>query len=168
MWRANALFVTYEAIQLSYKQWYGLWPMCSLDFKCSWRCELYRYFLKEVNMKWAAVCEKVPYGLSRSHTKRRTGARGCARPSFGMTPTFQKKKKIRFFFFFFFFFFIRCHMGPRPPVFWYDTDSGHKGSFCMAPPISWLTFYVLCLFFMWCTNEDFTIYWTLQPSYEQW
>ncbi len=32
--------------------------------------------------------EKAPYGLSRCHTKRRTGARGRARPSFGMTPTF--------------------------------------------------------------------------------
>ena len=40
-----------------------------------------------------AIRKKVPYGLSRCHTKRRTGARGRARPSFGMTPTFQKKKK---------------------------------------------------------------------------
>ncbi len=36
---------------------------------------------------------KTPNVLSRCHTKRRTGARGRARPSFGMTPTFQKKKK---------------------------------------------------------------------------
>ena len=35
--------------------------------------------------------EKVPNGPSRCHTKRRMGARGCAHPSFGMTPTFQKK-----------------------------------------------------------------------------
>ncbi len=37
--------------------------------------------------RWAALCE-VPNVLSRCHTKRRTGARGSARPSFGMTPTF--------------------------------------------------------------------------------
>ncbi len=42
---------------------------------------------------WAALREKVPNVLSRCHTKIRTGARGRARPSFGMTPTFQKKKK---------------------------------------------------------------------------
>ncbi len=33
--------------------------------------------------------ENVPKGLSRCHTKRRTGARGRARPSYGMTPTFE-------------------------------------------------------------------------------
>ena len=37
--------------------------------------------------------KKVPNCLSRCHTKRRTDARGCARPSFGMTPTFPKKKE---------------------------------------------------------------------------
>ncbi len=37
---------------------------------------------------WAALHEKVPNVLSRCHTKRRTGARGRARPTFGMTPTF--------------------------------------------------------------------------------
>ncbi len=37
---------------------------------------------------WAVLHEKVPSGLSCCHTKRRT----VARPSFGMTPTFQKKK----------------------------------------------------------------------------
>ncbi len=37
--------------------------------------------------------EKVPNVLSRCHTKRRTSARRRAHPSFGMTPTFQKKKK---------------------------------------------------------------------------
>ena len=42
---------------------------------------------------WAALREKVPNVLSHCHTKRRTGARGRARPSFGMTPTYQKKKK---------------------------------------------------------------------------
>ena len=41
---------------------------------------------------WAPLCEKVPDVLSRCHTKRRTGARCRARPSFGMTPTFQKMK----------------------------------------------------------------------------
>ncbi len=39
-----------------------------------------------------ALHEKVPNVLSCCHTKRRTGAQGRARPSFGMTPTFQKKK----------------------------------------------------------------------------
>ena len=39
-------------------------------------------------MIWAALREKVSNGLSRCHTKRRTGALGRARPSFGMTPTF--------------------------------------------------------------------------------
>ncbi len=42
---------------------------------------------------WAVSCEKIPYVLSRCHTKRRTDARGRARPSFGMTPTFQKKNQ---------------------------------------------------------------------------
>ena len=38
---------------------------------------------------WAALCEKVPNGLSRCHTKRRMGARGRTHPSFGRThPSF--------------------------------------------------------------------------------
>ncbi len=37
---------------------------------------------------WAALREKVPNVLSRCHTKRRTGAQGHARPSFGTTLTF--------------------------------------------------------------------------------
>ena len=41
---------------------------------------------------WAALREKVPNVFSRCRTKRRTGANGRARPSFGMTPTFQEKK----------------------------------------------------------------------------
>ncbi len=41
-----------------------------------------------VGHKWVRLHKKVPYGLSRCHTKRRTGARGRACPSFGMTPTF--------------------------------------------------------------------------------
>ncbi len=36
--------------------------------------------------------EKVPNGLSRCHTKKRMGVRGCAHPSVSMSPTFQKKK----------------------------------------------------------------------------
>ncbi len=36
---------------------------------------------------WAELREKVPNVLSRCHTKRRAGARGRTRPSFGMTPT---------------------------------------------------------------------------------
>ncbi len=40
---------------------------------------------------WAALHEKVPNVLSRCHTKRRTGARGHARPSFGMTPEIMCK-----------------------------------------------------------------------------
>ncbi len=36
--------------------------------------------------RWVALREKVPDVLSCCHTKRRTGARGRARPSFGMTP----------------------------------------------------------------------------------
>ncbi len=44
-------------------------------------------------MTWAALPKKVPNVLSRCHTKRRMGAQGRARPSFGMTPTFLKKKK---------------------------------------------------------------------------
>ena len=42
---------------------------------------------------WAALREKVPCALSRCHTKGMMGMRGCADPSFGMTPTIQKKKK---------------------------------------------------------------------------
>ncbi len=49
---------------------------------------------------WAASHKKVPNGLSRRHTKRRTGVRDWAGPSFGMTLTF-------FYFLFFFFFCIR-------------------------------------------------------------
>ncbi len=46
---------------------------------------------------WEALHEKVPNVLSRCHTKRRTGARGRARPSFGIIPTFYNflgEKKI--------------------------------------------------------------------------
>ena len=39
--------------------------------------------------RWVASRENV---LSRCHTKRRTGVHGRTRPSFGMAPTFQKKK----------------------------------------------------------------------------
>ena len=39
-------------------------------------------------VSWAASREKVPYGLSQCHTKRRMGARGHTHPSFGVTPTF--------------------------------------------------------------------------------
>ena len=38
---------------------------------------------------WAVLREKVLNVLSRCHTKRRTGTRGRAHPSFGITPTFQ-------------------------------------------------------------------------------
>ncbi len=41
---------------------------------------------------WAVSHKKFPNVLSH-HTKRRMGVRGRAHPSFGMTPTFQKKKK---------------------------------------------------------------------------
>ena len=44
---------------------------------------------------WVAFCKKVPNVLSRCHAKRRKCARGRARPSFGMTPTFPKKKRKR-------------------------------------------------------------------------
>ena len=37
---------------------------------------------------WVVLREKVPNVQSRCHTKRRMGVCGCARPSFGMTPTF--------------------------------------------------------------------------------
>ncbi len=59
---------------------------CAQD-KSMWEC---------LNHNWAALREKVPNVLSRCQTKRRMGARGRAHPSFqsfGMTPTFQKKKK---------------------------------------------------------------------------
>ena len=36
---------------------------------------------------WAVTREKVPYGLSRCHTKRRAAAAPLARPSFSMTTT---------------------------------------------------------------------------------
>ena len=50
------------------------------------------------SIKWTVLHEKVLNVLSHCHTKRRTGALGHARPSFGMTPTFQKRKKSQFFF----------------------------------------------------------------------
>ncbi len=43
----------------------------------------------------ASLCEKVPNVLSPCHTKRRMGVRGRAHRSFGMTPTFQKKKNLK-------------------------------------------------------------------------
>ncbi len=76
---------------------------------------------------WAALREKVPNVLSRCHTKRRTGARGRDRPSFGMTPTFLnfflKKKQIFENFFFFFSMSVSYQKkggrGPaRPSFFW--------------------------------------------------
>ncbi len=53
-------------------------------------------FLSE-GENWAASCEKVPTGLSCCHTKRRTGMRGRARSSIGMTQTFPppQKKKVK-------------------------------------------------------------------------
>ncbi len=65
---------------------------------------------------WAALCEKVPNALSRSHTKRWTGARGRVRPSFGMTPTFPKKKSQKKF--------SKKKNLKSPPFFWYDNDAG--------------------------------------------
>ncbi len=44
-------------------------------------------------IKVGAPHEKVPYGLSRCHTKRRMALHGRTHPSFGMTLTFPKKKK---------------------------------------------------------------------------
>ena len=41
---------------------------------------------------WAASSKKAPNALSR-HTKRKMVELGRAHLSFGMTPTFQKKKK---------------------------------------------------------------------------
>ncbi len=41
----------------------------------------------KASYNWVALCEKVPYGLSRCHTKRRTGAAPRALPYFGMTTT---------------------------------------------------------------------------------
>ena len=73
---------------------------------------------------WAVLCEKVPNLLSRCHTKRRLGGHGRARPSFGMTPTFQ----------IFLGFFFEKSMSyqkksvsyqMRPSFFWYDNNSGH-------------------------------------------
>ncbi len=92
-------------------------------------------------IKWAELSKKVPNVLSRCHTKRRTGARGRARPSFGMKPTFLKKKKRKrkrkkkFQKINFFFsknskksvsYQKKGGRGPaRPSFFWYDNDSGH-------------------------------------------
>ena len=41
----------------------------------------------------AAARERVPNVLSRCHTKRRTSVCGRARPSFGIKPTYKKKRK---------------------------------------------------------------------------
>ncbi len=48
--------------------------------------------LVSLMLTWAVSRKKVPNVLSRCHTKRTIGACGRAHPSFGMTPTFQKKK----------------------------------------------------------------------------
>ncbi len=72
---------------------------------------------------WASLREKVPNVLTRCQTKRRTGARGRASPSFGMTPTFQKKKK-------------KWKFTITITIFfWYDTDSGRKGHFRTTLPV---------------------------------
>ncbi len=64
----------------------------------------WRSFFASLKDKWVALREKVLNILSRRHTKRRTGTRGFACPSFGRRPTFLeffwKKKKFWFFFFF--------------------------------------------------------------------
>ena len=74
----------------------------------------WRSFFASLKDKWVALREKVLNILSRRHTKRRTGTRGFACPSFGRRPTFLeffwKKKK---FWFFFFFLKSRCHTKRR-------------------------------------------------------
>ncbi len=40
--------------------------------------------------------QKGTYGLSRCHTKRRTGAGGRTLPSFGVTPNLKKRDQIFF------------------------------------------------------------------------
>ncbi len=45
------------------------------------------------NAIWAKILGKVPNVLSRCHTKRRVGVLGRACPSFGMSPTFPKKRR---------------------------------------------------------------------------
>ncbi len=68
---------------------------------------------KNILYNWVASHE-VPNGLSRCHTKRTMGARGCAHPSFGRTPTFYNYLEkifwqffnfLSFFLFFLLFFF---------------------------------------------------------------
>ncbi len=61
--------------------------------------------------RWAALREKIPYVLSRCHTKGRMGACGRAHLSFGMIPTFLYFFK--FLFIYFFFFLSRCHTKRR-------------------------------------------------------
>ncbi len=74
---------------------------------------------------------KVPYGLSWCHAKRRMGAGGRAHPSFGMTPTFFNLKFFLFYFILFFIFFWRsqCHTKSARPSFGMTTTQDIRDLF---------------------------------------
>ncbi len=56
--------------------------------------ETYGWNISSIVM-WVVLCKTVLNGLSRSHTKRRMGTHGRARPSFSTTPIIQNKKQIQ-------------------------------------------------------------------------
>ncbi len=97
--------------------------------------------------KWAAWSEKVPNVLSRCHTKKRTGARGRARPSFGMTPTFYNFFENFFWKFFWNFFFI---LKSR-----YHTKRRVGNLFAYRSPNAYLsTLNYFCTFSMWMASHQ--------------
>ena len=62
------------------------WPIIAGFNESSWvHCRV------DSILTWVASREKVPYGLSRCHTKRRTGVRGRARPFLVWHRLFPKK-----------------------------------------------------------------------------
>ncbi len=73
--------------------------------------------------KWimcAVLCEKVPNGLSRCHTKRRMGAFKIKKKKNLKSVSYQNKGG-------------RGHV--RPTFFWYYTASGHLGRFRVTQPM---------------------------------
>ncbi len=127
-------------------------PDCFLNQISVFRCgAAFNFFCHLATPHWAALREKGPFCPESlqwcCHTKRRIGAHGRVRPSFGMTPNvpyterkkwsrngsrvepFQNSSRVEPFWLHFFFSVQYQVKGERghthPSFFWYDNDSGH-------------------------------------------
>ena len=89
---------------------------CCLMFYCNNFSDIHEQ-LRKMGI-WAALCKKVPNILSRCHTNDTDLKKKETPPN---SPPPKKKKNLKCW----------CHT-----FFWYDTDSGHKGPFCITQPIS--------------------------------